>query len=289
MDNINDKVNIHVGEGGGSGGGNAAMIAALLNGRNQDSTLGPLLAAMGGGGGFGGNNSMLPILLLALLGGRRGGFLGGGEDCGAAAVAGGLTPAHAALLQTLMEGQSDLRAQVPTVALETQNAVQSSIAQLALGLSQGLANVKDSVQANGTANLIATKDVARDIAVSTLQNQIAITADGDKTRALIVDFNTQNLQRELAVAQAALSDERHHRHSDGVELRVTQQVNQAQGQAQNQWQTQRIEDERFARLNAAIIAIGNSVQKSRADQDIINLGTMLASGVQTPTTTQVNR
>src|SRR3990172_1271672 len=148
-----DKVNINVGGDGGSGGGAglAAVIAALGN-RNNDgfggagalAMLGPLMANNNNG-----MNNLWPIILLALLGRGRGGFGFGGDDasCGPSS---GIGPGQAAILQTLLEGQSSLRAEVPTSALEIQNAIQSAIGSLALGTQQGFANTKDAVQ-NGIA------------------------------------------------------------------------------------------------------------------------------------------
>lgn len=103
MDNVSDKVNINVGDGGGQGGagamaaviaalGNrnqgdnsAALIAALGNRNDDSSNLAPLYAMMNNNRHDGdGMNNMWPIILLALLGrgGRGGGLFGGGDDCG---------------------------------------------------------------------------------------------------------------------------------------------------------------------------------------------------------------
>lgn len=281
MDNLTDKINVNVG-GEGGGGGNAAMIAALLNGRNQDSNLGPLMAAMGGGG-FGGN-SMWPILLLALLG-RRGfdGFGGGGDGgCGG-------TPDRAALLQTLLEGQSNLRAEVPTTALETQNAIQQALAALGLGTQQGFANVKDAVQ-NGIAFLDRdVQGVNQNVSSQGCQTREAVANDGDKTRALLVARFQQEDATRIAELNAEVVELRNEgrRRADHDELRI-QVTNQntatnTQSQAQAQFQVQ----SQFDRLFGAISVLGAQVQRVRADQDIVNLGTMVASGTQATTSTQV--
>jgi len=308
-----DKVNINVGGGEGGGGGygaglaaviaalgnrnqgndNAALIAALGN-RNDDSAnwVGPLMAMAQRGhhddSGFGGNG-IWAILLLALLRGR-GGF-GGGDDCGDG-------NGRTAILQTLMEGQSDLRAAVPATALETQNQICQSLASLALGVQQGFANNKDATQAALLATLQSLSNVK-----DTVQNGFTITNnnvleglckvketvrdDGDKTRGQIALYHEANLQRQLGVAESALAEERTARRVRDVEVSVSQNVNQTQAQAQAQWQHQRFEDERFNRLFAIIANIGNQVQRTRSDQDIVNLGTMTASGTQAAQSTQI--
>ncbi len=300
-----DKVIVNAGSGGEGGGGamaaviaalgnrnqgndNAALIAALGNRNDDSNSLAPLMAMMGGGGGWGnrGMEGILPFLLLALLGrGGRGGPFGGGDDCGGGGAG------VAALLQTLMEGQSALRAEVPTVGLETQNALQNSIAQFALGTQQGFANVKDSIQ-NGIAFLDRDiQGVNQNVSAQGCQTRETVQNDGDKTRALLVSRFQQEDATRIAEQNARIvaletrcdNDRRHHESN----LVITN-TNTAVAQQQQQ-QQQRLDDDRHHNLLSAIIAFGNTAQRNRSDQDIINLGTMLASGTQTPTTTQVGR
>lgn len=265
MDNISDKVNLNINPSGGDGGLGGAGLAALMmaskGGDSQSNIWASILPALMNQRNDGaGMNSWWPLLLLL---GRHGGVLGGGCEDGT------VSPAHAALLQTLLEGQSDLKAAIPTAALETTNALQNAIAQLALGVQQSLANTKDSVQAAAALNLTATNGVAKDVATGTLQTQIAINNDGDKTRQLLIEFNTQNLQRELTVAQSALSEERIHRHSDSNKVEVTQNVNQQQAQAQFQQQQQDILRQ-LAHFGSGLNFIGNQV--ARNTNDIVTVG-----------------
>lgn len=286
-DGINtDKVIVNAGSGGGGSdmGSLAALMMASRGDDSQSNIWASILPALTNQD-RGGMNNMWPLLLLFLLKGR-GGFGDGGGDCGV----GGTTPAQAAILQTLMEGQSDLRAQVPTVGLETQNAIQNAIAQFALGTQQGFSNVKDSVQ-NGIAFLDRDiQNVNQNVSAQGCQTREYVSNDGDKTRFAIADLKERvnaiqenNLQRELAVAQSLLSEERQHRHSDGVEVRVSQTVNQVQAQAQQQQQQQ----QQFAQLFGLIGGLANQIQVSRQAQDIVNLGTMTASGTQAAANTQV--
>jgi hypothetical protein len=302
-----DKVIVNAGSGGGDAGNMAAVIAALgnrnqgndnaaliaaLGQRNETSSLIPLLAALGNrnegyrhsddGIGFGGNSGILGLIAMMSL--FRGRGLGG-DDCCHDDHDG--NHARVAMLQTLQEGLADQRAEFPKVVLEANNAIKGDLAQLALGVSQGLSNLKDTVQNSATINLVATKEVLKEVESNALKNQIAITADGDKTRALLIQFNTDNLNRELTVCQSRLHSEEHHRHADGVEARMTQTVIQGQNQNQAQSQYQRLEDDRYNRLCNVIAALGNQVQRTRSDQDLVNFGTMVASGTQAASSTQV--
>lgn len=294
MDNISDKVNINVGDGGGSGiGGMAAVIAALgnrnqgndnaaliaaLGNRNDDSSnWAPLMAMAGGGGGWGNNgmNNIWPIILLALLGrGRGGGIFGGDGDCG-----GGGDAVNQLTLNEVLAKLGTLEGAVPLASCEVQNSIleqtnaltnilnQNNIAQLAAQV-----NTKDTVQ-NATAVLL---NQGNQNTQAILQ---AVAAVGTK-----IDTNTiADLQRQLAVAQSKETEERHHSRIREVEVNVSQQVNQQQAQAQFQTQLQAQFGQLFNLLN------GIAVNNNRSNQDILNLGTMLASGTQTPTTTQVNR
>lgn len=294
MDGLqSDKVNINLGGGDGGGGlGAAAMIAALgnrneggdtagliaaLGNRNNDgmgmAALAPMLAGMNNNG----MNNLWPIILLALLGRRGGlGFGGDGDGCG-----GGVSPGQAALLQTLTEGQSALRQEIPEQTIQLLQ--DANLNQTATQAS--LTSVKDAIQ---NALLFAAQGHAainQNVSAQGCQTRETVQNDGDKTRALITAQYEANLQRELTVAQSALVEERHASRVRDVEVRVSQTVNQNQMQAQAQAQQQA----QFERLFGLFGALSAQVNKSRADQDIINLGTMLASGTQTPTTTQVNR
>lgn len=305
-----DKVNINVGDGGGGGGAgglaaviaalgnrnqgndNAALIAALGN-RNDDSGnwIGPLMAmannrgpGYGYGDGFGmGGGGIWPIILLALLG-RRGGFGGGDGDC-CDNGHGGVNPAQAAILQTLMEGQSDLRAQVPTVGLETQNAILSALARDALGTQQGFANTKDAIQ---TGNAFLDRDIQmvnQNVSAQGCQTREWVSLEAEKTRAKVDKVEDRinaiqenNLQRELAVCQSALSDEKHHSRIREVEVNVSQNVNQQQAQAQAQLQMNDLV-RHFGLLSERINIIGNQV--ARNSQDVVNVGGLLAGVAQT--------
>lgn len=298
-----DKVNIHVGggEGRADSGLNAAVAMAALGNRNEKDISPLIMAALGNRNeghrnddGFGFGGGAMGMLLMALLFGRRG--LGGGDDCG------NDEHGRTAILQTLMEGQADLRAQVPTSALEIQNQVCSAISQLALGVQQGLANNKDAFQNGLLAQLAAiagVKDAVQNGFTITNNNILegfckVVTAnrdDGDKTRAQIALYHEGTLQRELAVAQSALAEERGARRIRDVEFNVTNQntntalANAQQSQQQLQFQTNI--EALFSRLLTGFTSIANQTMLARQAQDIVNLGTMTASGTQAAANTQV--
>lgn len=285
MDGIaSDKVNINLGEGGG-GGSMAALVAALGN-RNQGDNTAALIAALGNrndnhrgddGFGLGGGGILGTIALLGLLRGR-GGF-GGDDDCGNG------NGGKFAILQTLMENGADLRAAIPTAALETQKEVCAASATITDRINQSqiaslaaFSNLKDAVTNTGTILLGASNQNTKEILG-------AICALGSK-----IDQNQiLDLQRQLGVAQADAREERGHRHSDGVEVRVSQQVNQAQAQLQFQTQQQRLDDERFGRLFGLIANIGNQVQRSNQGMDVVNFGSgsIAGSGLQSTANNQV--
>lgn len=287
---IMDKVNINVGsDGSGSGGAGLAAVIAALGNRNEGGDTAALIAALGNrnndGAGLsalapmlaaqnsGGMNNLWPIILLALLGRGRGGLLGGdGGDCGTA-------PINPAVLTAL----NNISSAIPTTALETQAAITNAIGALSLGTQQGFANVKDSVQATSALQLGAINNVGTAVQTGTLQTVIAIGNDGDKTRALIQSINDTNLNRELAVAQSALSEERSNRRIREVEVNVSQSVTQNQNQAQAQLQTQM----QFQNLFGVLSNLANDLQQVKQGQVIFNSGAMTASGTQAAANTRV--
>lgn len=231
MDGINsDKVNINLGEGGGGGAAGMAALVAALGNRNEGSDNAALIAALGnrndGAGSMAaiapllagmnnnGMNNLWPILLLALLRGR-GGL--GGDDCGSP---GGVSPGQAALLQTLLEGQSDLRTAVPEQTI----AIQSNLAQLALGIKDGFANNKDAAQNAFTALQALLSNVNQNVSAQGCQTREIVKEDGEKTRSLITSNQIADLQRQLSVAELRASEDRQRAHTREVEINVSQNV-----------------------------------------------------------------
>jgi hypothetical protein len=243
-----DKININMPGADGGMGGVSGILAAMMANKDQ-----------------GGMGTMWPILLLLLL--RRGGLEG---DVGAVAATTGVDRCE---ITAILSKLGDLQAAGPlsTAQIETFLATQTGqisnqINQQSLFISQGFANLGDKVTNSATAVLAAGQ-------AST--NQILVAIQGVKDQA--TQFEMSTLQRQLAVADSALLDERHSRRSRDVEVNVTQQVNQQQQQAQFQ-----------AQIGGLLSAVqGLMLQNSRQAQDIVNLGTMTASGTQAAANTQV--
>lgn len=304
MDNISDRVNINLpGSDGGSGGAGLAAVIAALGNRNEGSDNAALIAALGNrndgmsamlpalmaGGGFGGNqmNALWPIILLALLGrGGKGGAFGGDGCCD-----GGGDAINQLTLNQVLSKLGTLEGQVPNTALETQNAIQAALSSLALGTQQGFAGVKDSVQASLLALSQAAAGINQNVSAQGCQTRERVDSDGDKTRALLVArFGQEDATKiaELnAEVQALKSREHHDRHHSETTLSISNNNNAIANQQQQQ--QIRDDDRRHHELMNALFVVGNQVvsQRNRSEQDIINLGTMLASGTQTPTTTNV--
>ena len=240
----------------------------------------------GGGDGFLGGNGLIGGLVLgSLLRNGGGGFLGGDNAGGAALGAVLRNPpeqnqANMDLMQAV--GAVDKSVAVSTATMEASQATQT------LGLTTQLNNVASSLAAR-TDNL---KDVVNTNAVALMQGQNAIQqnvmenryelskdiqADGDKTRALIVQQYEATLNRQLGEANAALielrSDNRLAERTRGIEVTTTNNINQMQQQQQQQAQ--------YGQLANLIWSLGQNI---RNDNSAINVG----SGTQTSTPTNTN-
>lgn len=109
-------------------------------------------------------------------------------------------------------------------SLASQNSINMNVS------AQGAAN-REVTNANGTANLIATKDAQYALAA-------AIVSDGEKTRAMLVAQNEAALRTEITGLQIRLQEHQGEARARGTEVNVTQTVNQNQLQLQAQQQQQ---------------------------------------------------
>lgn len=236
------------------------------------------LFGMGGGGLIGG------LILGSLL--RNNGNLFGGPD-GAAAGAVLRSPpeqvqANMSIMQSL--GAIDKGIAVSTATIENSNSQQTNmlsgqLSQVAQATVNQITGVKEAV--NAGAMVLAQQ--LNGLEKTTMENRYAlsqdITADGDKTRALLVQQYEAALNRQLSDANArviALEAKMDNATSArGVEVTTTNNINQMQQQAQQQAQ--------FNQLAGLIYSLG---QQIRSTNEAINVG----SGTQTanPTNTNTN-
>lgn len=253
------------------------MTPGMIMGMGGNS--GDGLFGGGGGGGLVGG-----LILGSLL--RNNGNLLGGDGNGAALGATLRNPpeqnqANMDLMAAI--GAVDKSVAVSTASMEASQATQT------LGITSQLNNVASSLAAR-TDNL---KDVVNTNAVALMQGQAAInqnimenryelskdiSADGEKTRALITQQYELNLQRQLADANAAIIELRSREYSGaaarGVEVTTTNNINQMQQQQQQQAQ--------YGQLANLIWSLGQSI---RSTNEAINVGsgTLTANPANTNT------
>jgi len=302
MDGQHDKVDVqnifkpgHGHDGGGGGGlGTMAAIAALGNRNDHSSSMLPALMAghggMGGMGGFGAG--LVGGVLGGLLFNRRG--LGGGDGDGTS----GPSCGQVAFDQTILNGITGLTAAVPTTALQTQNALQNSIGQLALADQQGFANTKDAVFATAVVTqgaVAGVKDAVQNtsaaLAAALCNVNQNISAQGCMTREAIASSTTTILQK---LDQNTIDELRHERDRaersievnalrSQVDITNTNTATATQSQTQNQFQFQ-LQDlnNKFSRLCDLVNIVH---QEARATNNNVIAGNTgaVTTGAQTST------
>lgn len=264
--------------GGGIGGAGAGGLAGVAGG-----VLGGLLTRgglFGGEGrGFGGEGVVTPSQLTSALAGVTD------------------TQMNTAVLQTL----GDIKASVPLAEGQTQLAIAGSQSDLTnLINAANVANLQGQFAINKnvsdtTAQIIAT-EVATQVAVSNaaaginlgianlatagLQNTFslsqAISADGDKTRAILIAQNDAMLNRQLAVAEAALLEQRAVTRGRETEINITNTNTAIAAQSQSQ-QMQQAQLQILAQLNAGFNNLCNDMQAVRQTQSNVVFGNQTGS------------
>lgn len=264
-------------------------------GNNMAEVMTPgMIMGMGGNGGGdglfggGGGGGLIGGLILgSLLRQGNGGLFGGnGDGAGAGALAATLRNppeqdmANMSLMQAI--GQVDKAVAVSTAAMEASQANQTIGLNAALnsvtqGLSLRIDNVKDIVNANAVALMQGQAAIQQNIMENRYELSKDISADGEKTRALITSQYEINLQRQLSDANAAIIELRSREYNGsaarGVEVNTTNLINQTQQQQQQQAQ--------YGQLANMIWSLGQNIQNGNA---AINVG----SGTQTSTPTNTN-
>lgn len=229
-----------------------------------------------GFGDAGGGNILTGLILGALLGrGGLGGFGGGGVDSN-------VVTTTDLIQQTL----GDVKASIPFNEAQVQLALSAAVANLT---SQNTANTQYLSSQNTAAAMTAATNAAlitRDIAnVDTNVDrqstaiQIAVNADGEKTRALITSNQIAELNQRLTVAQLENAENRAviREQNNSHNVTTTVNTNQQQAQLQNQ-------EIRFA-LNSLLGAFGQLARGTNSNVIVGSTGT--ATGAQTANPTNV--
>lgn len=246
-----------------------------------------MIMGMGGSndGGFGTGGGLIGGLILGSLL-RNNGNLFGGDGAGGAALGATLRnpPEQNQANMDLMAaiGAVDKATAVSTAAMEASQATQtlgitSQLNSITQALAARVDNVKDVVNTNSVALMQGQAAINQNIMENRYELSKDISADGEKTRALITQQYEINLQRQLADANAAIIELRNREYSGsaarGVEVTTTNNINQMQQQQQQQAQ--------YGQLANLIWSLGQSI---RNDNSAINVG----SGTQTSTPTNTN-
>lgn len=264
--------------------------------KNEESKMAEVLnpAGMmmsgGGDGLFGGGGGLIGGLILGSLlrNNGNGGFFGNdGNGAGAAAFAAGRIPpeqstANMQLMQSI--GAVDKAVAVGTAAMEASQANQTiGITSQLNNVTSSLATRVDGVKETVNAMAMVLAQQLNGLEKTTMENRYLlaqdVSADGEKTRALITNQYEMNLQRQLADANAAIielrNDNRNAERSHGIEVNTTNNINQMQQQQQQQAQ--------FGQLANLIYGLAQTI---RSNNEAINVG----SGTLTanPTNTNTN-
>ena len=286
--NPNDTVNLFANPGMGMGG------------------------ALGGGLGAG----LVGGLLGTALFGRNGlnGLNGTDGYVGAPATLAGVESVvnNAAIMSQL----ADVKAAIPLAESQVQLALagaqmdlNNSIAQSTASTGNIVRNVNDQVMANlnmqtqmnqkgfsdtaavvtaqGTTNLLATKDAATQALQSSWLLNQAITNDGDKTRALIQSIDKTNDSRLITNLANEVTELRNEGRLRATEGNITiSNTNTAQAVAQQQQAQQQAQQ--LAILGAQLQALYQ--QNQHIQQGVLNIGSGTVSGnSQTAANTRVNQ
>jgi dGTP triphosphohydrolase len=249
-------------------------------------TITPAGMMMSGGGDslFGGNGLIGGLILGSLL--RNNGNLFGNDGAGAAAAALRSPPEQAQANMDLMAAIAGVSKDVAisTSAMEASQAQQSSTIQAQLSsVAQATVaqvnGVKDSVNAGTMVLAQQLNGIEKSIMENRYELSKDISADGDKTRALLVQQYEAALNRQLSDANAAVialqAKLDNSTAARGVEVTTTNNINQMQQQQQQQQQ--------WGQLYNAIWGLAQNI---RSNNEAINVGsgTLTAS----PTNTNTN-
>lgn len=266
----------------------------------------PLNIFEGGGAGMGGG------LGAGLLGGILGGALLGGRGLFGAGVGAdvGIGREHVTPMQlqtatgsiidanqntVLLQAVGDVKAAVPLAEAQVQLAlaqstgeIRSHIGNVENTLVQGQTAINSNVSNAIAASLASQNNLNVNILTQGSQTRDAInamgvanlTATANSTKEILAALNEQNmanLQRQLAVAESALLEQRAALRTRETEINITNTntatAQQIQTQAQQQQQFQIL-----AQLTAGFNNLANDIQAVRQTQSQVVFGNNVGSG-----------
>ena len=283
-----------------------AFDASAINEGNNMTTdavnlfanpMGGMGGALGGGLGAG---LLGGILGGALLGNNGNGGLLGGRGNNGVTTDPWQNQANMSIMSTL----GDIKASVPLSQAQTGQEIMSSQASIGNIVRQTsdavMANLNMQTQMNqkgfsdnaaatvaqGTTNLLATKDLSASTLAQSFAIAQAITTDGDKTRALIQSIDKTNDSRALVVLANEVTELRHEGRLRGVEGNITISNNNTATAVAQQQQAQQ-QQQQLAVLTANIAALYQ--QNQHIQQGVLNIGSGTILGTtQTSANTRVN-
>jgi len=283
--------------------------SAINEGNDMTTDAVNLFATPGMGMGYGGMGGALGgglgagllggILGTALLGNNGNGLLGNRNGAGVA-----VDPFQSQANMSIMSTLGDIKASVPLSQAQTGQEIMSSNASIGNIVRQTtdtlMANLNMQTQMNqkgfsdnaattvaqGTTNLLATKDAATQALQSSWLLNQAITNDGDKTRALIQSIDKTNDSRLITELANQVTELRNEGRLRGVEGNITISNNNTATAVAQQQQAQQ-QQQQLAVLGANIAALYQ--QNQHIQQGVLNIGSGTVSGnSQTAANTRVS-
>ena len=243
-----------------------------------------MMMSGGDGGLFGGGGLIGGLILGSLL--RNNGNLFGNDGAGVAGAVLRNPPEQNQANMDLMAaiGGVGKDVAVSSAAFEASQAqqttaMQAQLSQVAQATVAQITGVKEAVNAGTMVLAQQLNGVEKSIMENRYELSKDITADGDKTRALLVQQYEATLNRQLTDANAAVialqAKLDNSAAARGVEVNTTNNINQMQQQQQQQQQ--------WGQLYNAIWGLAQSI---RSNNEAINVGsgTLTAS----PTNTNTN-
>lgn len=260
------------GDGGALGGAGGGFAGAAL---------GSLLLGRGGllGGGVAGEGIVTPAMLTAGLAGVTDALQNTTVMQTLGAIQGAIPLAEGQVQLALAGAVGEIRThlgQVENGLVAGQAVTNKAISDAIAASLASQNNINMNVMTMGQANLVATKDAQ-------YANAIAVAASTKEILAALNDQNTQNLQRQLTVAESALLENRLVGRQRETEINITN-TNTAtaqQMQAQNQMQAQ---SQAIIQLGALVSNLCGDIQAVRATTSNVNFGTQAGVGQTTNAT-----